>query len=101
MNLSLKVPENAVQKDVSLVIHAFKMSLVDLPEPCAFGETLLSYVLKFSTADIEFKKPVQVSISYDIAEIPKRSSIVMKSYDNKQGKWMSLDHCKGGFVSEA
>ena len=92
MNISLKVPQNAVEEEVRFVIRGIERIAPQIP--CKFGEVVLSDVVQISPA-IHLNKPAVLTLYHDLVEIPKFSSIAMKYYDDEQKKWLPLPFHNG------
>ena len=67
-----------------------------IPEvPCDFGEKTLSDVIQMEPLYHDLLKPVVLTFSHSVVELPEHSAIVIKSYDDSSKEWNILDSNAG------
>ena len=95
LNYALKVPENSIDDVVQLVINATD-GAYESQGLCAYGEIILSDIVRIEPTGIRFKKPILLTLKHSVIELPKHSSIIIKTHDLKSNKWIKLDTGKIG-----
>ena len=91
LQLSLEIPEYAGDGTEDYEISALSASDNNVPSIyCDFGETILSDVIQIKPLWQRLLKPIVLTLNHSVIELPELTSIVIKSYDNEHGEWITL-----------
>ena len=92
LGVTLDVPRDSidnVELQISCVAPSDK-SLTRRPLRLAFGDFIVSDIIKIGPDGQSFRRPVFLSIPYSVYEVPLGRRIEMKCFDEEESSWESI-----------
>ena len=92
LGVTLDVPQDSidnVELQISCVSPSDK-SLTRRPLRLAFGDFIVSDIIKIGPDGQTFRSPASLSIPHSVYEVPFGRRMVMKCFDEEEGSWESI-----------
>lgn len=103
LGVTLDIPQDSVG-NIELEISCIPLShtsIRQMPIDLAFGESIISDIIKIGPDRQSFKRPAKLSIPYSVCEVPFGRHIAMKFFDEESRIWetISVELSKGNYFS--